>query len=179
MRSLLFNTLSRLKLKDTCSLERNLQSREITLPIKVQIVKAMVYPVVMYGCESWTIKKAECLRIDTFILWFWRRLLRVPQTARRSNLSILKEATLNIHWKDYCWSWSSYTLASWCKELTPWEKTLMLGKIEFKRRGRWKRMKWLDSHGIIPNTGRLWKTGKQHSVLQSMGSQRLRHDWET
>ena len=78
----------------------------------------------MYGCESWIIKKAECWRIDAFELWCWRRLLRVPWTARRSNQSIPKESVVNIHWKDRCWSWSSNTWATWCEELThlksPW-----------------------------------------------------------
>ena len=71
----------------------------------VHLVKALVFRIVMYGCENWTIKKAECQRIDAFELWCWRRLLRVPWTAKRSNLSILKETVLNIHWKDWCWSW--------------------------------------------------------------------------
>ena len=98
-----------------------LKSRDITLPLKVCLVKAMVFPVVMYGCESWTIMKAECWRIDAFELWCWRRLLRVPWTARRSNQSILKEINLDIHWKDWCWSWNSNTLATTCKELTHWK----------------------------------------------------------
>ena len=82
------------------NLDSILKSGDITLPTKVCLVKAMVFPVVMYGCESWTIKKAECQRIDAFELWCWRRLLRVPWTARRSNQSILEESVLNIHWKD-------------------------------------------------------------------------------
>ena len=82
------------------NLDSILKSRDITLPTKVRLVKAMVFPVVMYGCESWTVKKAERRRVDAFELWCWRRLLRVPWTARRSNQSILKESTLNIHWKD-------------------------------------------------------------------------------
>ena len=90
----------------------------VTLPAKVHIVKAMVFPVVMYGCENWTIKKGECQRIDAFELWYWRRFLRVPWTARRSNQSILKEINPNIHWKDWCWSWISDTLATWYKEPT-------------------------------------------------------------
>ena len=76
----------------------------------------------MYGCENWTIKKAECWRIDAFELWCWRRLLRVPWTARRSNQSILKEMSLNIHWKDWCWSWNSNSLATWFEELTHWKR---------------------------------------------------------
>ena len=92
--------------------------RDITLTTKVRRVKGVVFLVVMYRCESCTIKKAECQKIDAFELWCWRKLLRVLWTARRSNQSILKETVLNIHWKDWCWSWSSNTLATWCKELT-------------------------------------------------------------
>ena len=119
-----------LERKVMTNLDSILKSRDITLPTKVLLVKAMVFPVVMYGCESRTIKKAECRRINAFKLWCWRRLLRVPWTARRSNQSILKEINLNIHWKDWCWSWCSNTLATWCEELT---KTLMLGKSEGRR----------------------------------------------
>ena len=93
-----------MKLKDAYSLEGKLdsilKSRDITLPTKVHLVKAVVFPVVMYGCESWTIKKAEHRRVDAFELWRWRRLLRVPWTARRSNQSILKEISPGVHWKD-------------------------------------------------------------------------------
>ena len=123
-------------------LDSILKNWDITLPTKVCLVKAMVFPVVMYGCESWTIKKAEHWRIDAFELWCWRRLLRVPWTARRSHQSILKESVLNIHWKDWCWSWNSNTLATWCKELV--EKILMLGKVEGRRKRGWQRMRWLD-----------------------------------
>ena len=82
----------------------------------------MVFPVVMYGYESWTIKEFEHQRNDASVLWCWRRLLKVPWTARRSKQSILKKSTLNIHWKDWCLSWSSNTLATWCKELTHWKR---------------------------------------------------------
>ena len=99
-----------------------LKSRDITLLTKVRLVKAMVFPVVMYGCESWTIKKAECWRIYAFELWCWRRLLRVPWTARRPNQSILREISPECHWKDWCWSCNSNTLATWCKELTHWKR---------------------------------------------------------
>ena len=132
--------------KTMTHLDSILKSRDITLLTKVHIVKAMVFLVVMYGCESSTIKKAECWRIDTFKLQWWRRSLRVPWTARRSNQSILKEtspssrkSTLNIHLKDWCWSWSSNILATWYEELTRWrradtmEKTLTLGQIEGKK----------------------------------------------
>ena len=87
-----------------------LKSRDTTLPTKVRLVKAMVFPVVMYECESWTIKKAKCQRIDAIELWCWRRLLRVPWTARRSNQSILKEISPAYSLKDWCWSWNSNTL---------------------------------------------------------------------
>ena len=86
-------------------------------------------------CESWTIKKAECWRIDAFELWCWRRLLRVPCTARRSNQSILKKSVPNIHSKDWCWSWNSNTLATWCKELTPWEKYWCWERLKAGREG--------------------------------------------
>ena len=99
------------------NLDSKLKSRDITLPTKVHLVKAMVFQLVMYGCESWTTKKAECWRIDAFELWCWRRLLRVPWTARRSSQSILKEIS-----PDWCWSWNSNTLATWCKELTHWKR---------------------------------------------------------
>ena len=99
-----------------------LKSRDITLPTKVCLVKAMVFPVVMCGCESWTVKKAECWRIDAFELWCWRRVLRVPWTARRSNQSILKEISPGCSLEDWCWSWNSNTLATWCEELTHWKR---------------------------------------------------------
>ena len=106
------------------NLDSILKSRDITLPTKVHLVKTMVFLVVLYGYESWTIKKAEQWRIDAFDLCCWRWLLRVPWTARRSSQSILKKSVLNIHWKDWCWSWNSNTLVSWCEELThvkrPW-----------------------------------------------------------
>ena len=106
-----------------------LKSRDITLPTRVRLVKAMVFPVVMYVCEIWTIKKTEHQRIDAFELWCWRRLLRVPWTAR-SKQSILRKSVLNIHWKDWCWSWNSSPLATWCEELT-----------HLKRPWSWERLK--------------------------------------
>ena len=108
------------------NLDNILKSRDITLPTKVHLVKAMVFPVVMYGCESWTVKKAEHQRIDAFEVWCWGRLLRVPWTARRSNQFILKRSVLGVLWKD------------------SFEKTLMLGKIEGRRRRGRQRMRWLD-----------------------------------
>ena len=100
------------------NLDSILKSRDITLPTKVCVVKAMIFPIGMFGCESWTVKKAECQRIDAFELWCWRRLLGVPWATRRSNQSILKKLVLNIHWKDWCWSWNSDTLTTWCEKLT-------------------------------------------------------------
>ena len=113
-------------------LDRVLKSRVITLPTKVHLVKAMAFPVVMYECESWIIKKAECWITDAFELWCWRRLLRVPWTARSSNQSIFKE----INWKDWCWSWNSNTLATWYEELTHlkrpwcWERLKARGEVD-------------------------------------------------
>ena len=104
------------------SLDSIWKSRHTTLPTKVCIVKAMVSPVVMYGCESWTIKKAKHWRIDAFELWCWRRLLRVPWIARNQTSQSQRKSVLNIHWKDWCWSWNSNTLAIWCKELTHWKR---------------------------------------------------------
>ena len=99
-----------------------LKSRDITWPTKVHIVKVTVFLIVMYGCKSWTIKKAECWKIYAFELWCWRRLLKVPWTARRSNQSILRKSTLNIHWKDWCWSWRPNTLATWYEEMIHWKR---------------------------------------------------------
>ena len=103
--------------KAMTNLDSVLKSREITLMTEVHIAKAMVFPVACINM-SWTIKKAEQWRIDAFELWWWKRLLRVPWTVRRSNQSILKKITLNIHWKDWFWSWSSNNLATWCEEPT-------------------------------------------------------------
>ena len=99
------------------SLDSILKSRDMTLPTKVYLVKAMVLPVVMYGYENWTIKKAEHWRIDAFELWCWRRLLRIPWTARRSNQSILEEISPDIHWKDWCWSWNN---TIWPPDVKKW-----------------------------------------------------------
>jgi len=117
------------------NLDSLLKNRGITLSTKVRLVKAMVFPVVMYGCESWTIKKDECWRTDAFELWCWRRLLRVPWTARRSNQSILKEISPGVHWRDWFWSWNSNTLATWCEELTHWERPWCWERL--KAGGQW------------------------------------------
>ena len=104
--------------KVTSNLDNILKSRDITLPTKVHLVKGMVFPVVMYGCEGWTVKKVEWWRIDAFELWCWRRLLKIPWTARRSNQSILKEISPEYSLEGLMLSWSSNTLATWCGELT-------------------------------------------------------------
>ena len=116
-----------------------IKGKDITLPTKIHIVKAIFFPVVMYGCESWTIKKADCWRTDAFELWCWTRFLRVPWTARRSNQSILKKINPSVFWKDWCWSWSSNTLTTWCKEpthwKTPWCWERLKAKVEDRGRG--------------------------------------------
>ena len=126
------------------SLDSILKSRDITLPAKVHLVKAMVFPVVMYGCESWTIKKAECRRIDAFELWCWRRLLRVPWTARRSNQSILKEISPGCSLKGLMLKLKLRYFGHLMGRVDSLEKTLMLGGIGGRRRRGRPRMRWLD-----------------------------------
>ena len=169
--------------KAMTNLDSLLKSRDITLPANVHLVKAMVFPVVMYGCESWTIKKAECQRIDAFELWCWRRFLRVPWTARISNQYILKEISPEYYSKDWYWSWNSKTLATWCEELThlkgPWCWERLKAGEEGDNRG------W-DGCMVSPtqwrwvwvNSGSWWWTGRP-GVLQFMGLQRVGHDWAT
>ena len=158
------------------NLDSILKSKDITLPTKVCLVKVMVFPVVTYGCESWTIKKAEHWRIDGFELWCWRKLLRVPLTSRRSNQSILKEisSVLGVHWKDWCWICSSNTLATWCKELThlkrPWCWERLRAGGEGDDRG-WDG--WMASltewTWICVDSISWWWTGRP-GVLRFMGS---------
>ena len=126
-----------------------LKSRDVTLPTKVRLVKAMVFPVVMYRCESWTVKKAEGQRIDAFELWCWRRLLRVPWTARRSNQSILKEISPGCSLEGLMLKLKLHYFGHLMQRTDSLEKTLMLGKTEGGRRG-WQRMRWLD--GITDST---------------------------
>ena len=121
-----------------------LKSRDITLPTKVHLVKATVFPVVMYGCESWTIKEAECRRIDAFELWYWRRLLRVPRTARRSNQSILKEISPEYSLEGLMLKLKLQYFGHLMRRIDSFEKTLMLEKTEGRRRRGWQRMRWLD-----------------------------------
>ena len=165
------------------NLDSILKSRDIPLPTKVRLVKAMVFPVVTYGCESWTIKKAECWKIDAFKLWCWRRLLRVPWTTRRSNQSTLKEISpecsleglmlkLKLQYSGHL-MWRTDSL----------EKTLMLGKIEGRRRRNNKGWDgWMASPTrwtwVWVDSGSWWWTGRP-GVLRFTGSKRVRHDWAT
>ena len=126
------------------SLDSILNSRDITLPTKAHLVKAMVFPVVMYGCESWTLKKAERRRSDAFELWCWRRLLRVPWTARRSNQSILKEISPGFSLEGLMLKLKLQYFGHLMRRTDSFEKTLMLGKIEGGRRRGRQRMRWLD-----------------------------------
>ena len=137
----------------------------------------------MYGCESWTVKKAECRRIDAFEVCCWRRLLRVPWTARRSNQSVSKESTLNIHWKDWCRSWNFNTLITWCEEPTHWKRLWCWEGLGARGRGddrgwdgwmaspTWWMWVWVNSRSW-------WWTGRP-GVLRFMGLERVGHDWTT
>ena len=152
-------------------LDSILKSRDITLPTNVHLVKAKVFPVVMYGCESWTVKKAEHRRTDAFELWCWRRLLRAPWTARRSNHSILKEISPTCSLEEWCWSWNSSTLATSCKELTHWKRPWCWERLKVGKEGddsRWDG--WMASPAqwrwVWVNSGSWWWTG----VLGCCGS---------
>ena len=125
------------------NLDSILKSRDISLPTKVRLIKAMVFPVVMYGCESWTIKKAEHGRIDAFELWCWRRFLRVPWTARRSNQSILRDISPGCSLEGLMLRLKLQYFGHLMRRADSFEKTLMLGKIEGRRRRGWQRMRWL------------------------------------
>ena len=133
------------------NLDSILKSRDITLPTKVHLVKAMVFPVVMYGCESWTVKKAECQRIDAFELWCWRRLLRVPWTARRSNQSILREISPGCSLEGLMLKLKLQSFGHLMRIVDSLEKTLMLGGIGGRRRRGRQGMRWLD--GITESRG--------------------------
>ena len=126
------------------NLDSTLKSRDITFPTKIRLVKAMVFPVVMYGCESWTVKKAEHPRIDAFELWCWRRLLRVPWTARRSNQFILKEISPGCSLEGLMLRLKLQYFGHLMRRVDSLEKTLMLGRIGGRRRRGWQRMRWLD-----------------------------------
>ena len=174
-----------LERKAMTNLDSILKSRDITLPTKVHLVKAMVFPVVMYGCESWTIKKAEWGRNDALELWCLRRLLGIPWTARRSTQSILKEISPE-YCKDWCWSWYwkdwcwGQYLATWCKELTHWKRLWCWERLKAGGEGddrAWD--SWMASPTrwtwVWVGSGSRWWTG-QPGVLQSVGVQRVGHD---
>ena len=152
-------------IKAMTNLDSILKGTDITLLTKVRLVKAMVFPVVMYGCENWTIKKAEYWRIDAFELWCWRRLLRVPWTARISNQSILKEISPEYSLGGLSWSWNSNTLATWCEELTHlkrlwcWERLQVGGEGEDRGWNGWMASPtpWT---GNWVNSRSWWWTGK-------------------
>ena len=165
------------------NLDSILKSRDITLLTKVCLVKAMVFPVVMYGCESWTVKKAEHRRIDAFELWCWRRLLRAPWTARRSNQSILKEISPVCSLEGLMLKLKFQYFGHLMRRADSLEKTLMLGGIGGRRRRGRQRMRWLDGITDSMDMGWVissswWWTGRS-GMLQFMGSQRVGHDWAT
>ena len=165
------------------NLDSILKSRDITLPTKVRQVKAMVFPVFMYGCESWTVKKAEHWRIDAFELWGWRKLLRIPWPARRSNQSILKEISPGCSLEGLMLKLKPQYFGHLMHRVDSLEKTLMLGGNGGRRKRGRQRMRWLD--GITNSMGmslselqEWWWTGRP-GFLQFMGSQKVRHDWAT
>ena len=164
------------------NLDSILKSRDITLSTKAHLVKAMVFPVVMYGCESWTVKKAEPQRIDAFELWCWRRHLRVPWTARRSNQPTLKEIGPGCSLEGLMLKLKLQYFGHLMWRVDWLEKTLMLGGIGGRRRTGRQRMRWLDgitdSEWVWVNSGSWWWTGRP-GMLRFMGLQRVRHNRAT
>ena len=158
------------------SIDSILKSRDITLPTKVRLVKGMVFSVVMYGCESWTVKKTEHRRIDAFELWCWRRLLRVPWTARRSNQPILKEIGPGCSLEGLMLTLKLQYFGHLMRKGESFEKTLMLGKIEGRRKRARQRMRWLDriTDSMDMGLGRLgsWLWTGRPGMLWFMGSQK-------
>ena len=164
------------------NLDSIFKRRDITLSTKVRLVKAMVFPVVMYGCESWTVKKAECRRIDAFELWFEENSWEFLELQGDPTSPFWRRSALGLLWKEWCWSWNSSTLATSCKELTHWKRHWCwegLGAREGDDRG-WDG--WMASltrrTWVWVNSGSWWWTGRP-GVLWFMGSQRVGHDWAT
>ena len=165
------------------NLDSVLKSRDISLLTKIHLVKALVFPVVMYGCESWTVKKAECRRTDAFELWCWRRLLTVPWTARRSNQSIVKEISPGYSLEGLMLKLKLQYFGHLMRRADSSEKTLMLGKIEGRwRRGRQRMRWWMASPTqwirVWVDSGSWWWR-RRPGVLRFMGSQRVGHNWAT
>ena len=153
------------------NLDSILKSRDISLPTNVYLFKAMVFPVVIYGRESWTTKKAEHWRTDAFELWYWRRLLRVPWTQGDQTSLLKRKSTLNIHWRDWCWSWSSNTLATWWEELTHWKRPWCWERLKARGEGDDRgRDSWIESLTqwtlVWASSGGRWRIGKP-AMLQS------------